>query len=635
MFEFIRSHQKLMQLLLLIFIAPAFVLLGVSGYSTSPDAEALAVVGDYSITQQEFDQAKRSQIERARQQSGPNFDPAIFDTPEVNAQLLQALVNDYLIQKSVESEFLTASDEALQKSILENPLFQKDGRFDKDLYIEALGARGLSPTQYESNLRYNIARTQVLDPLLIANFSTKAVDALVDNAQLAGKAVRSRTLSLAPYLAEASVSDDEVNTYYQANQASFMIPESVDVEYLVLDPEVVKQSIEASSEDIAAYYDQNKIRFAEPQERRARHILFTTDGETDLDSVQKKAQGVLDQLKSDPSKFEQLAREFSQDPGSANNGGDLGYFGRGMMVPEFDASVFSLEKGKLSELIKTDFGFHIIEVTDIKGGEQKPLEQVRDQIIDEIKGQKLILRMAEAQDIFSEKVFESGQSFAEVESALGLTAQAQKAVTKDASGLDGVLANPDLLAEFFSEDSIKNRNNTRAVTVGDSLVSARVVNHTPTTPKSLEEVKAEIVSLLKTQKASEAALKDAEALAAKLADEATRQAALADFDEMQTVSALTTGGLPALAIQSVLDVQASGLPVSKVVGLGDDGYLIAWVTEQVPASEIKLKADPQLVRAYESIASRAYNEALALAARDALAKRVGVELLKDFSNPAE
>lgn len=621
--------------MLLIFIAPAFVLLGVSGYSTAPDAEALAVVGEHSITQQEFDQAKRNQIERARQQGGPDFDPAVFDTPEVNAQLLQALVNDYLIQKSVESEYLTASDEALQKAILENPLFQKDGRFDKETYSNALAARGLTPTQYESNLRYNIARTQVLDPLLIANFSSKAVAAMVDNAQLAGKAVRSRNLSLAPYLADVVVADNEIESFYEANQARFMIPESVDVEYLVLDPEIVKQSIEVSDEDVTSYYEQNKARFSDPEERKASHILLTTDGQESDAAIKEKAQGILDQVKADPSKFEALAKEFSQDPGSASNGGDLGYFGRGMMVPEFDASVFGLAKDEISDLIKTDFGYHIIKVTEIKGGEVKSLAEVKDQILDEIKGQKLTIRMAEAQDLFSEKVFEGGQSFADVETALGLNAQVKKGLTRNASDESGVLGNPDLLAEIFSADSIENRNNTKAVTVGDSLVSARVIEYTAATPKALDQVKGEIVTSLKTQKASEAALKDAEALAAKLKDESTREEALKDFGEIKTVSALTTGGLPPLASQSILDVQASDLPASKVVGLGDQGYLIAWVTEQVPAAQIKLKAEPQLVKAYESISTRAYNEAIALAARDALAKRVGVEVFTDFSTPAE
>lgn len=635
MFEFIRSHQKLMQFMLLIFIAPAFVLLGVSGYSTAPDAEALAVVGEHSITQQEFDQAKRNQIERARQQGGPDFDPAVFDTPEVNEQLLQALVNDYLIQKAVETEYLTASDETLQQAILENPLFQKDGRFDKEAYTNALGARGLTPTQYEANLRYNIARTQVLDPLLVANFSSKAVSKLVDNAQLAGKAVRSRSLSLTPYLAEVKVEHAEVKAFYEANTARFMIPEKVDVEYLVLDPELVKKGIEVSQDDVASYYEQNKSRFADPEERKASHILLTVDAPADESSVKEKAQGILDQLKADPSKFAALAKEFSQDPGSASNGGDLGYFGRGMMVPEFDSSVFSLKKNEISDLIKTDFGYHIIKVTDIKGGEVKPLADVREQILDEIKGQKLTLRMAEAQDIFSEKVFEGGQSFAEVETALGLKSQTKKGVTRNPIEGEGVLSNPDLLTEIFNADSIENRNNTKAVTVGDSLVSARVLNYTAATPKAIEDVENEIVTSLKIQKASEAALKDAEALAAKLKDEATREQALKEFGEIKTVSALTSGGLPALASQAVLDVEASELPASKVVGLGDQGYLVAWVTEQVPAAQIKLDAEPQLVKAYESISKRAYNEAIALAARDALAKRVGVEMLKDFSAVAE
>ncbi|MDX1668494.1 MAG: SurA N-terminal domain-containing protein [Limnobacter sp.] len=631
MFEFIRSHQKLMQVVLLIFIAPAFVLLGVSGYSTAPEADALAVVGDSSITQQEFDQAKRNQIERARQQSGPDFDPASFDTPQANEQLLQALINDYLIQKAVEAEYLTASDQALQEIILGNDLFQENGRFNKETYNRMLAARGLSPSQYEANLRYNLARAQVLDPLLAANFTGKSLANYIDNAQLSGKAVRTRTLSLAPFLSSVSVSDEEIQNYYEANQAQFLIPESVDVEYLVLDPAIIKESITVSDADIQAYYEQNKQRFTSLEERKARHILFTLQGDASEEEVKAKAQEVLDRLQTDPSQFAALAKEFSEDPGSAENGGDLGFFRRGLMVPAFDSVVFDLEKNELSGLVKTDFGFHIIEVTDIKGGDIQPLAEVRDQIVEEIRGQKLTLQMAEAQNTFSEKVFEAGQSFDEVEQALGLQAQTQNNVTRSAAQVDGILGHPDILEEIFSEDSLSNRNNTKAVTVEDSLVSARVLEYRPATAKPLEEVSAEVRNAIRTQKASEAAYKEAQALEAKLKDEATRSEALVNFSEEKTVSALTTGGLPALATQSILDIKASDLPASKVVGLGDQGYLVAWATDLVPASQIKADAEPRLVNAYESIARRAYNEALALAARDALAERIGVEELKDFN----
>lgn len=633
MFDFIRAHNKLMQLLLLIFIAPAFVLLGVSGYSTSTEAEALAVVGDHAITQQEFDQVKRNQIEQARRQAPENFDPAQLDTPVANRQILQAIINDYLLQQAVAEQYLTASDEALQADILQNGMFQKDGKFDKDAYLDGLAARGLSASQYEANLRFRIAMSQVLDPVILGAFNSKVIAEQIDNAQLSGKSVRSKTIPLTKYLAEATVEDAEIADYYEKNKSNYVTPESVDVEYLVLSPDTVKEGIEVSDSDVASYYEQNKARFTEVEERRASHILISVDDKTTDDEARKKAEDILAKLNADPEQFAALAKEFSTDPGSAAQGGDLGFFTRGLMVPEFDQSVFSQSQDQLSGLVKTQFGYHIIKVTDIKGGEIKPLDAVKQQIMDEIRGQKLTIKMAEAQEVFAEKVFEGGQSFADVEKALDLKAETVTGLVRSGENAQGVLSDKALLAEIFSDDSIKNRNNTKAITVGESLVSARVISHSPATPKPLEAVKADVREQVKNNKASLAALKDADALAERIQKEGNESADLATFTEVKTVSALTSGGLPPLAAQSVLDVSAADLPKAKVVGLGDQGYLVAWVVEPVTADAVKAKAEPQLVNAYDSIATRAFNESLALAARDALSKRLKVEIRANFNEP--
>ena len=634
MFEFIRNNQKIMQFVLLLFIAPAFALFGLEGYNTvSADANALAIVGDYPISQEEFDQVKRERIEEARAQSGDNFDPKVFESPEINRQLLDTLVLQYLLQQSVQNQYLTASDQALAEDIARTPLFQVDGKFDLETYKRELAARGLTPTQHEANVRFGMARNQVLDPVLRAAFFPETLKTQLDDVQLAGRVVRVKNIDLAPYAANVKLTDDQIAAYYEANKTQFMAAQTADVEYVVLSPELIKSKISVSDADVAAYYEQNKARFSTPEERRARHILL--DAEKDgvsADELKAKAEKVLAELKANPSKFAELAKQYSIDTGSATQGGDLGFFSKGAMVPEFEQAVFSQKKGELSGLVKSQFGYHIIEVTDTRGGEVQTLDEVKAQIADEIKNQKMTAQYADAQGRFSEMVYEGGQSFENVAKELGMSVESFKGLTQGAPNAPEVLKDPKVIAEVFSTDSIEDKNNTKAVQVGESMVSARIVNYAPATARPLAEVRDTIQARLTQEEATKAALKDAEALAAKLDTEkpADGSELLADFSESRTVSALAAQGLPGLVAQSVLNTGVADLPKAKVVGLGGAGYAVAWVESSAPSSEIKAQADPQVVQYYENIAAQVYQEALLLAARDAMKKRVEVEIKKTF-----
>ncbi|MCR2747576.1 SurA N-terminal domain-containing protein [Limnobacter parvus] len=634
MFEFIRNNQKIMQFVLLLFIAPAFALFGLEGYSTaSADANALAIVGDYPISQEEFDQVKRERIEEARAQSGDNFDPKVFESPEINRQLLDTLVLQYLLQQSVQKQYLTASDKALAEDIARTPLFQVDGKFDLDTYKRELAARGLTPNQHEANVRFGLARNQVLDPVLRASFFPETLKTQLDDVQLAGRVVRVKSIDLAPYAAKVDITDEQIAAYYDANKSQFMAAQQADVEYVVLSPETIKSKIVVGDADIASYYEQNKARFSTPEERRARHILMDAEkegaSETELKAAAEK---VLAELKANPGKFAELAKQYSIDPGSAAQGGDLGFFNKGAMVPEFEQAVFSQKTGALSDLVKSQFGYHIIEVTDIRGGEVQSLDEVKDQIANEIKGQKMTAQYADAQGRFAELVYEGGQSFDNVVQALGVSTSSFNGLTQAAPNAPDILKDAKVMAEIFSADSIESKNNTKAVQVGESMVSARIVNFTPATARPIEEVRNGIVTRLTQDEATRAALKDADALAAKLdADKpAEGSEVLADFSDAKTVSALGAEGLPGLVAQSVLNTGVSELPKAKVIGLGAAGYAVAWVQNSAPSSEIKAKADPQVVQYYENIAGQVYQEALLLAARDAMKKRVEVEIKKTF-----
>jgi len=634
MFEFIRNNQKIMQFVLLLFIAPAFALFGLEGYSTvNNEANAYAVVGDYAISPEEFDQVKRQRIEEARAQAGANFDPALFELPAFNNQLLDTLVLQYLLQQSVQKQYLTASDQALANDISRTPLFQVDGKFDLDTYKRELAARGLTPSQHEANVRFGLARNQVLDPLLRASFFPEKLATQLDDVQLAGRVVRVKNLDLGPYLAKAEVTEEQIATYYETNQSAFLSPQKADIEYVVLSPDTIKSRIEVSDADAQAYYEQNKARFSTPEERRARHILIPLqeDGKSE-DDQKAKAEKLLAQVKANPSSFSELARENSSDTGSAAQGGDLGFFGKGAMVEAFENAVFSQKKGEVSDLVKTQFGFHIIEVTDIRGGEVQPFNEVKALILDEIKGQKMTAQFADAQGRFAELVYEGGQSFANVQEALGLQPQSFSALTQVSPAAPDLLKDSKVLTEIFSKESIESKNNTKAVQVGEQFVSARIVNYIEAKVRPIEEVRGAIQTRLKQEQAQAAALKDAQALVAQLNESkpAADSELLTEFREPKTISALGADGLPGQVVEAVLNTGVASLPMAKVIGLGSNGYTVAWVQASAPSSEIKAKADPQIVQYYENIAGQAYQEALLLASRDAMKKRIEVEIKKQF-----
>lgn len=631
MFDFIRNNQKLMQFLLLIFIAPGFVLMGVQGYDRAKSAGALAVVGDHSITQEEFDNNKRQRLEQAKQQSPQNFDPTVFDRPDINNQILQGMVTEYLLQQAVLKGYLTASDKALQDTIMDAELFRKNGKFDIETYKSELAARGLSPAQHEANLRFSLARSQVLDPVLQAAFLAKPLSAMVDDAQLAGRFVRVKRLGAESYAAGLQATEEDIQAYYDKNQSLYTNPAKADVELLVLSPENIKSTLQVTDEDAAAYYEQNKARFQEPEQRKARHILLTpAQGQSDAD-FKAEAEKVLVEVQKARAQFADLAAKYSKDPGSAKLGGDLGFFGRGMMVPEFEQAAFALKKGELSGLVKSSFGYHIIEVTDSKGGAVKPLADVKKQIADEIVGQKLTARYAEAQGQFSEGVFEAGKSFEPVAKPLGLKPVQLKGVTAQGLKDDRYLSDKNLLKEIFSEESIKGRNNSKALTVGDALVSARVVDYVAQNVKPLAEVKSQVSKAVIEAKALDKAQQAAQALAEELNKGKGENAALwAGFDDERMVSGLSGEKLDGNVMESILATGVGELPKAKVVKAGAQGLVVVWVSKPASAAEVKAKADKQMVQFYESISTRSYQEALAIAAREALAKRIGVEVKKTF-----
>ncbi|MBQ0132637.1 MAG: peptidylprolyl isomerase, partial [Comamonas sp.] len=370
----------------------------------------------------------------------------------------------------------------------------------------------------------------------------------------------------------------------QSHTARFQQSEQADVEYVVLDLGAVRKTIEINEGDLQTYYKENADRLGNAQEeRRASHILVNAAknlSAAEREAAKAKAQQLADKVTADPSSFAAVAKAESQDTGSANAGGDLGYFARGAMVPEFEQAAFSLDKGAISGLVESEFGFHIIQVTDIKKPQAPSFESVRERILNDLKDQQAQSKFAEAAEKFANTVYEESESLKSAVEKLGLQLQTAKGVTRDpAQGAEGPLAQEAFLNALFATDSLDNKRNTDAIEVGtNQMVSGRVVNYQPAKQLAFEEVADRVKSLFIEQQS---------AVLAREAGEAKLKAWKADGTAVQgllpavVVSRDNPVGMPREVLEAALQAKTDALPAWAGVSLGDSGYAIVKVNKIV------------------------------------------------------
>ena len=587
MFEFVRSHRSWMMLFILVLILPSFVFFGIQGYNSYVDTDgALATVDGVPITQQEYDAALRDRIERLRQGLGANFDPKLLETPEARAAVLDQLVLDRALASEASKSNVVVTVDRLREFIANVPAFQQDGKFSYDRYKAFLASRGQSEAAFEQSLRNDLRKQALVQAVVESAMMPKQVLDRIERVLLEQREVRELRFPAEQFASKASVTDAQISEYYQANRTQFEVPENVRVEYVVLSPETISGNLTVTEEAAKNYYEQNKARYGTEEQRRASHILITAEG-SDKAAARKKAEEILAKVKAAPNDFAKLARENSKDPGSAAQGGDLGFFGRGMMVKPFEETVYRLNNGEISDIVETDFGFHIIRVTEIKPAQAKPFAEVRADIERELKNQQAQKNFTEAADQFTNLVYEQADSLQPAAQKLNLKVLSADNLTR--SGMPPHLG-PRLVEAIFAEDSLKNRRNTQAIEVAPStLVSARVLEHRPATVQPLEKVTAQIRQLLERRESVRLAREAGEQRLAALRKEPSD----AGFSAPKVVSRRQPHDMPADALNEVLRIPADKLPQFIGTEVGTDfrsgsnaGYVIVKVISSKPAEGI-------------------------------------------------
>lgn len=619
MFDFVRNNTRILFFVLLLLIIPSFVFFGVQQYGQfNESGSVVARVAGQKITQTEWDNAHREQIERLRAEM-PNLDTKLLDTPQMRQQTLDSLVRERVMAAAANELHFVVTDERLQRQLMEIPqiaaLRRPDGSLDMEGYRALLARQGLSPQGFEASVRRDLMLRQVMLGLASSTFASKAVSDAALDAFLQAREIQVARFGATDYLAKVNPSDAELEKFHAdpANAKLFEAPEQVDIEYAVLDLDAVRKTIQVSDEELRRYYDANLKRYTTPEERRASHILIAADRsapQAQRDAARAKAQGILDELRAKPAAFAELARKHSQDPGSAAKGGDLDFFGRGAMVKPFEDTVFSLKPGETSGLVETDFGFHIIRLTEVRGGVTKPFEAVRGEIADEIAKQLAQQRYAEAAEQFSNLVDDQSDSLKPVAEKLGLPVQTASGVTRTpTSGATGPLASARFLEALFDEDTLRSSRNTQAIEAGpNQLVAGRVLKHTPARKVPLAEVKDRVRQIVAARQAAALARKDGEARLAAWKS----QPATATLGAALTVSRVQPHEQPRALVDAVLRAPADALPAWVGVDLGQDGYAVVRINriagrDTVPGAD---KLPEQYAQAWGEAEAQAYYEAL-------------------------
>ena len=587
MFEAIRKHSKIVMFLLFLLVIPSFVLVGIDSNYFSEKSPVVARVDGHKITQADWDNAHREETDRIRAQS-PNVDPKQLDTPQARYATLERLVRDRVFAAAAQSSHLITSDARLARALQDIPaiaaLKRPDGSLDTEAYRSLVGAQGLTPEGFEANVRRELSVSQVMGGVMSTAFATDAAAKLAFDSLYQRREIQVARFNASDYAKQVNPTDADIEAFYKANAQRFQQQEQAAVEYVVLDLDSVRSGIRVNEDDLRTYYKENLTRLAAKEERRASHILINAAKDTpaaDRDQAKARAQELLAQVRKSPASFAEVAKKSSQDSGSAPAGGDLNFFGRGAMVKPFEDAVFAMKKGEISDVVESDFGYHIILLTDIKTPRQPSFEELRPSLEAELKQQQAQRKFAEVAEAFTNSVYEQPDSLKPVADSLKLKIQTAEGVTRvPGPGASGPLANPKFLEALFANDSVEGKRNTSAIEVGPSqLVAGRISTYTPTRTLPLQEVSDRARLLLIAEKSAELARKDAEAKKAAWTGNAAPAAGLAPA---VVVSRDQTQNLPRAVGDAALRASPDSLPSWVSADLGSQGTAVVKVLRIIP-----------------------------------------------------
>ncbi len=561
---------------LLALITIPFALFGIDSYlNQAGNNVAVAEINGNSISVQEYSNALKNM--RDRLQSEKKFDQAQLDSPEVKSMVLNQLINKQLLTNEIQHAKYAISDTQLSIYVTGMPEFQKDGKFSQELYDQTLQQNRITPSRFEAGMRADLLAQQAQDGItklgFISNARADSAFRLTNQQRL----VTVAEIKTKDFIGQVKIDPAQVKAYYEKHKGKLIVPEQVKIEFLSLSPVDFMRTINVDDAEVKKFYDENAAKFQGNEQRRASHILIGFGVSATPEQKQQakvKAEEILAAIKKEPKSFEALAIKNSQDPGSAVKGGDLGSFGRGAMVKPFEEAAFSMKVNQVSGLVESEFGYHIIKVTEITGS-SSDFNSLKPQIKGDLMFQKAQEEFTKQAETFSNLVYEQSGSLQPAAKAFSGQVQKSDWLSRE-SGAKFFKNNDKIMNLVFSDEVLKDHRNTEAVEVSpNNLVSARLVEYKPAAPRSFDEVKAGIEDLLKLEAASKLAISKGEA-ALKSLGEGKEVAGIEWIPEV-TVDRKNAQGLTELAMNQAFKTNAAKLPAYSGLADSKQGYLLVKV----------------------------------------------------------
>ncbi|MBY0453421.1 MAG: SurA N-terminal domain-containing protein [Burkholderiaceae bacterium] len=619
MFESIRKHSKIAMLLLFLLIVPSFVLVGIDSKYFSGSSQVVARVDGNDITQAEWDNAHRQESDRIRAQQ-PTMNAALLDSPEARYATLERLVRDRVLQTATQKMHIVTSDAQLARSLNEIPqiaaLKRTDGTLDIEAYKSLVGGQGMTPEGFEASMRRDLAVNQVMGSITNSAFATNTQVKLTLDAVLQRREIQVAQFTPTQFAGKVQVTEDQLQAYYKEHPTLFQQAEQASIEYVVLDLDSVRASIALNEEDLRTYYKENVSRLAGKEERRASHILIAAPKDTpaaDREKAKAQATEVLAQVRKTPGSFAEIAKKSSQDTGSANQGGDLNFFARGAMVKPFEEAAFALKKGDISDVVESDFGYHIIQVTEIKTPRQPSFEELRPRLETELRQQQAQRKFAEVAEAFANGVYEQAHSLQPVAEKLKLKLQtANNVARKPAPGTTGALAHSKFLEALFSTDSLENKRNTEAVEIApNQMVAGRITQYSPSRTLEFNAVHGRVQQLYVEEKSAALARTEGQA---KLAAWTEKPESATGFSAPVMIARDQLQNQTRAVIDAALVANTDALPSLIGVDLGNAGYAVVRINRLLPretlAAPLAAQRHRQYVQWTASAEGMAYYEVL-------------------------
>ncbi|PKF51027.1 peptidylprolyl isomerase [Enterovibrio nigricans] len=494
----------------------SFVFAGVGGYLASGTTEPAAKVGDQEISRNQFEQAYQNERQQMQAQAGDFFSTLLSD-PTYLAQfrqnVLDRMVNQALLDQQASKLGLRVSDVQVKNEIRSMPAFASNGIFNNEQYLAALRRTGLSPDQFAEYVRQDMVRAQLIGALTNSEFALENELQAIYQLEGQTRMVRTVTLPLSEFADKADITDEQKKAYYEQNPSQFVRPEQFKISYVELTGNSIADLADVTEEEAKAYYEANKATYGTAEQRKVSHIMIQGDDAT----AKAKAEKVLAELNAGAD-FAALAKTESDDTFSAEQGGQLDWFDKGVMDPAFEDAAFALtNKGDVSGVVQSEFGYHIIKLDDVKPSDAKPFAEVKDEILATLKQQHAADKFYSLSNELAEKAFEMPDNLDEA--AAAVNANVEKTDFVSLADLQGALANPTVLQALQQPEVQEDGLNSNIIEIApEHVMVVRIDDSRPEIVLPYEDVEAQVTALLKRQEGENAAQTLANSLVKELSE---------------------------------------------------------------------------------------------------------------------